>query len=61
VGKKLDQQIRLWQAGGHEARLFMHTVRYSPLSALVPAEVIPYDSAGKLRTELNRAKAAGNW
>ena len=43
VGKKLDQQIRLWQAGGHEARLFMHTSRYAPLSALIPAEVIPYD------------------
>lgn len=66
VGNKLDQQIRLWQAGGHEARLFMHTSRYAPLSdtstslstGLVPAEVIPYDSAGKLRTEINRAKAA---
>lgn len=58
VGKKLDQQIRLWQAGGHEARLFMHTSRYAPLADLIPAEVIPYDSAGKLGTELNRAKAA---
>jgi len=58
VGKKLDQQIRLWKAGGHEARLFMHTSRYAPLSALIPAEVIPYDSAGKLGTELNRARAA---
>ena len=58
VGKKLDQQIRLWQAGGHEARLFMHTSRYAPLSDLIPAEVIPYDSAGKLGTELNRAEAA---
>ena len=58
VGKKLDQQIRLWQASGHEARLFMHTSRYTPLSDLIPAEVIPYDSAGKLGTELNRARAA---
>ncbi len=58
VGKKLDQQIRLWQAGGHDARLFMHTSRYAPLSALIPAEVIPYDPAGKLGTEFNRAKAA---
>ena len=54
VGKKLDRQIKLWQAGGHEARLFMHTSRYAPLSDLVPAEVIPYDSAGTARTELNR-------
>ena len=58
VGKKLDQQIKLWQAGGHEARLFMHTSRYTPLSDLIPAEVIPYDLAGKLGTELNRARTA---
>ena len=58
VGKKLDQQIRLWQAGGHEARLFMHTSRYVPLTDLIPAEVILYDLAGKLGTELNRARAA---
>ena len=58
VGKKLDRQIRIWQAGGHEARLFMHTSRYTPLSALVPAEVIPYNLAGTARTELNRIAAA---
>jgi glycosyltransferase involved in cell wall biosynthesis len=58
VGKKLDRQIKTWQAGGHEARLFMHTSQYTPLSALVPAEVIPYDSAGTARTELNRSAAA---
>ena len=58
VGKKLDRQIKTWQAGGHEARLFMHTSRYTPLSKLVPAEVIPYDTAGMVRTELNRIAAA---
>jgi hypothetical protein len=58
VGKKLDQQIRLWQAGEHDARLFMHTSRYAPLSDLIPSEVIPYDLAGTLGTELNRARAA---
>ena len=58
VGKKLDRQIKIWAAGGNEARLFMHTSRYTPQSALVPAEVIPYDSAGKARTELNRIAAA---
>jgi glycosyltransferase involved in cell wall biosynthesis len=58
VGKKLDRQIKIWQAGGHEARLFMHTSRYAPLSSLVPAEIIPYDSAGIARTELNRIAAA---
>jgi len=58
VGKKLNQQIRLWKAGGHEARLFMHTSRYAPPSDLIPAEVVSYDLAGMLATELNRAKAA---
>jgi len=66
VGKKLHRQIRIWQEDGHEARLFMHTSRYEPPSdastslntGLVPAEVIPYDTAGTVRTELNRIAAA---
>lgn len=58
VGKKIGRQIELWQAAGHQARLFMHTSRYAPLSDLVPAEVIPYDSAGKVGTELARSRAA---
>ena len=58
VGKKLDRQIRAWQAAGHEARLFMHTSRYEPSSDLVPAEVIPYESTGKLCTEFARSRAA---
>lgn len=58
VGKKLARQIKIWQAGGHEARLFMHTSSYPVLSDLVPAQVIPYDSAGKVGTEMNRIRAA---
>jgi len=58
VGKKLDRQVKTWQAGGQEARLFMHTNNTAPLSALVPAEVFLYDSAGLLGTELNRSRAA---
>ena len=58
VGKKLDRQSKIWQAGGHEARLFMHTSRYATPSDLVPAEVIPYDSSGMVHTELNRIAAA---
>ncbi|MFZ5910068.1 MAG: glycosyltransferase [Chloroflexota bacterium] len=58
VGKKLDRQIKIWQAGGHEARLFLHTSRPVSSSALVPAEVIPYDSAGTVATELARSRAA---
>ena len=58
VGKKLDRQVKIWQAGGHEARLFMHASRYAPLSNLIPAEVIPYDLSGKAGTELNRMAAA---
>jgi glycosyltransferase involved in cell wall biosynthesis len=58
VGKKLDRQIKIWQTGGHEARLFMHTSRYASPLELVPAEVIPYEPAGTLRTEFNRIAAA---
>lgn len=58
VGKKLDRQIKTWQTSGHEARLFMHTVHYTPQSALIPAEVIPYRFAGTIRTEINRAASA---
>jgi len=66
VGKKLHRQVRIWHESGHEARLFMHTSRYEPLSdastslstGLVPAEVIPYDTAGIALTELNRIAAA---
>jgi len=58
VGKKLDRQIKILQKGGHETRLFMHTSRYAPLSDLIPAEVIPYDSTGKLSTEFSRVGAA---
>ncbi len=58
VGKKLDRQIKIWQAGGHEARLFMHASGYEPATDLVPAEVIPYDSDGTISTELARSRAA---
>jgi glycosyltransferase involved in cell wall biosynthesis len=58
VGKKLSRQIGLWQTAGHEVRLFMHT-SYAPSSDLVPAEVIPYASSGRLRTEISRIAAAG--
>lgn len=58
VGKKLARQIETWQAGGHEARLFLHTSRPASSSALVPAEVIPYHSAGTVATELARSRAA---
>jgi len=58
VGKKLHRQVRAWQESGHETRLFMHTSWYEPTTSLVPAKVIPYDSIGKIRTELNRITAA---
>ncbi len=58
VGKKLDRQIKTWQASMHEVRLFMHTYRYTPVSELIPAEVITYDAVGKLRTEFSRITAA---
>ncbi len=58
VGKKLARQLTLWQAGGHQARLFMHTSRYQPLSDLVPAEVFFYGPAGAAGTEFDRIAAA---
>lgn len=58
VGKKISRQIECWQAAGHEARLFMHTSRVTDLATLVPAEVIPYDSAGTVAAELARSRAA---
>ncbi|GAB4503738.1 MAG: hypothetical protein Fur0043_07300 [Anaerolineales bacterium] len=58
VGKKLARQIETWQAAGHEARLFMHTSRVTDLATLVPAEVIPYASAGTVTAELARSRAA---
>jgi glycosyltransferase involved in cell wall biosynthesis len=58
VGKKIQSQISTWNAMGHEARLFMHTSRHEPASDLIEAEVVPYDVRGKLRTEINRSRAA---
>lgn len=42
---------------GHEARLFMHTAPYEPLSDLIEADYFFYKSSGKLRTELDRIRA----
>ncbi len=43
---------------GHDARLFMHTVQYEPLSDLIEAEYFFYPALGKVKTELNRIHAA---
>ncbi|MEW6083533.1 MAG: glycosyltransferase [Chloroflexota bacterium] len=58
VGKKIQSQLEAWRGMGHEARVFMHASTGEPASMLIEAEVIPYESRGKIRTELNRIRAA---
>jgi hypothetical protein len=59
VGKKIQHQVAVWNALGHEARLFMHAAKHEPASDLIEAEVFPYEVRGKLQTEINRMRAAG--
>jgi len=57
VGKKIESQLSVWNAVGHEARLFMHTAPYEPPSDLIEAEYFFYATSGKIKTELNRIAA----
>ncbi len=59
VGKKIHSQLEAWAALGHETCLFMHTSTYSPLSDLVPGRVFSFETDGKITTEMNRIRAAG--
>jgi hypothetical protein len=58
VGKKIQNQIETWGRLGHKARLFMHASMHEPASELIEADVFPYEVGGKLRTEMNRIRAA---
>ena len=58
VGKKMQSQLEMWRGMGHEARLFMHASTGEPAERLIEAEVIPYQSRGKIFTEINRIRAA---
>lgn len=58
VGKKIQSQLAVWNAMGHEARLFMHASKHEPASDLIEADVFSYNSGGKLQTEINRTRAA---
>ena len=58
VGKKIQNQLEVWRGMGHEARLFMHASAGEPAARLIEAEVIPYESRGKIFTEINRIRAA---
>ena len=58
VGKKMQNQLEVWRRMGHEARMFMHASTGEPASPLIEAHVIPYESRGKIITELNRIRAA---
>jgi glycosyltransferase involved in cell wall biosynthesis len=42
---------------GREARLFMHSAQYQPISDLVEADYFFYGASGKVRTEINRIRA----
>lgn len=57
VGKKIQSQVEAWNVMGHEARLFMHTSVYEPLSDLIEAEYFFYSMSGKIYTEFNRIVA----
>ncbi len=58
VGKKIQSQLEMWRSLGHVARVFMHASTGEPASGLIEAEVIPYESRGKIRTEFDRIRAA---
>lgn len=58
VGKKIQNQLETWRGMGHEARVFMHASTGEPASQLIEAEVFPYETRGKLQTEINRVRAA---
>ena len=58
VGKKIQSHVATWQRMGHEARLFMHTSAFEPLSELIEADYFFYTGAGKVKTEINRVRAA---
>jgi glycosyltransferase involved in cell wall biosynthesis len=57
VGKKIHSQIQAWNARGHGARLFMHSVVHEPRSDLIDGEYFFYRPADKIRTELHRMAA----
>jgi hypothetical protein len=57
VGKKIESQLSVWRAEGHESRLFMHTAPHEPSSDLIEADCFFYAPSGKIKTELNRSAA----
>ncbi|MCC6298106.1 MAG: glycosyltransferase [Anaerolineales bacterium] len=58
VGKKIQSQLAMWRALGHEARMFMHASTGEPAERLIEADVYPYEARGKFVTEINRIRAA---
>jgi hypothetical protein len=57
VGKKIQSQIMTWNRMGHEARLFMHSAHYQPLTDLIEGDYFFYTTSGKINTELDRIRA----
>jgi hypothetical protein len=58
VGKKIQNQIAMWRGLGHEVRMFMHTSRHEPAAELIEATLFVYEAGGRMRTEVNRIRAA---
>jgi len=54
VGKKILRTINAWHAEGHEARLFMHTLKHEPVHEFLPAEIFMYHGKNKLQIEVSR-------
>jgi hypothetical protein len=57
VGKKIQSQIAIWKAMGHEAQLFMHTARHEPATELIEGAIFSYQIQAKFQTEINRIHA----
>jgi hypothetical protein len=58
VGKKIAQQISMWQKAGHEVRFFLHTHAFPENEAQVAGEQFLYEKDGGLiRREISRSKA----
>ena len=62
VGRKIFEQLHIWQSAGHATKLFMHTSFYEPRSNLIPGNYFYYrlnkNPLGLIQTEIGRSHAA---
>jgi len=61
VGRKIFEQLHIWQSAGHATKLFMHTSIYEPRSNLIPGNYYFYSlynsPFGMIQTEIDRSRA----